>query len=163
MLKPTAPNILLYIFLKYIAFYVFMMFKNNDFYLLEVNNIENGEDLFYYLWIFLFLPVVCMVVFSAPLYFSFKVGNAIYFLLTIGVYLVVEYFIYTYLASQADLVNGLFNGLISVMFFFYFSINQLNHPSSAVVGHRTKFRARQGVSKAKKTVITSLRSDLNLV
>lgn len=128
MLKPTVLNILLYIFLKYIAFYVFMMFKNNDFYLLEVNSIGNGEDLFYYLWMFLFLPVVCMVVISAPLYFSFKVSNTIYFILIIGAYLVVEYFIYTYLASQANLVNGFFNGLISAVFlllFFYKPIKAL--------------------------------------
>ncbi|MEM6738131.1 MAG: hypothetical protein AAGA02_15440 [Bacteroidota bacterium] len=128
MLKPTVLNILLYIFLKYIAFYVFMMFKNNDFYLLELNTIGNGEDLFYYLWMFLFLPVVCMVIFSAPLYFSFKVHDVTYFILIIGGYLVVEYFIYTYLASQADLVNGLFNGLISTVFlllFFYKPIKAL--------------------------------------
>lgn len=120
MMKPTILNILLYIFLKYVAFYVLMMFKNNDFYLFEINSIGNGEDLFYYLWMFLFLPVACMIIFSAPLYFSFKVSHVVYFLLIAGAYLVVEYFIYTYLASQADLTNGIYNGIISVIFFLLF-------------------------------------------
>ena len=78
MLKPTVLNILLFWFVKYIAFYVLLMFKNNNYALLKVNEIKNGGDLFYYLWLFLFLPVVCMIVFSAPIYFSFRVKSLIY-------------------------------------------------------------------------------------
>jgi hypothetical protein len=96
------------------------MFKNSDYYLLEVSSIENSEDLFYYLWMFLFLPVVSMLIFTVPLYFSFKVNNVAYFLIIAGVCIIIEYFIYTYLASQADLMNGVFNGIISVVFFLLF-------------------------------------------
>lgn len=99
-----------------------MMFKNDNYGLLKVNEIKNGGDLFYYLWLFLFLPIVCMVIFSAPVYFSFKVKRPIYFTLIIIAVLIVEYFFYTWSASQADLMNGVYNGLISVAFlllFFY--------------------------------------------
>lgn len=98
------------------------MFKNGNYGLLKVNEIKNGEDLFYYLWLFLFLPIVCMVIFSTPVYFLFQVKRPIYFTLIIIAVLVAEYLFYTWSASQADLMNGVFNGLISVVFlllFFY--------------------------------------------
>lgn len=128
MLKPTLLNVLLYWFVKYIAFYVLMMFKNNDFTLISLGNIKTSGDLFYYLWMFLFLPGISILLFSLPIYFSFKVSNTVYFLLIIAAVLIVEYFIYTYLASQADLMNGVYNGLLSIIFlllFFYKPISSL--------------------------------------
>jgi hypothetical protein len=122
MLKPTVLSIVLFWFVKYIAFYVLLMFKNNNYALLKVNEIKNGGDVFYYLWLFLFLPVVCMIVFSAPIYFSFRVRSPIYFALIIALILIVEYLFYTWSASQANLMNGVYNGIISILFLllFYF-------------------------------------------
>ena len=120
MLRLRILNILIYFLVKYFAFYILLMFKNNDFTFLELNNIRNGEDLFYYLWLLLFLPVVSMIIFSAPIYFSFKVKKGIYFILIIGVILIAEYFLYTYLASQMDSMNGVYNGIISLLFLFLF-------------------------------------------
>ena len=128
MFRPIFLSIVFYFFIKYLIFYVFMMFRNNNFYLLEVSSIKNGEDLFYYLWLFLFLPVVCIVIFSVPLYFAFRVNNVLYFFLIAGLVLVGEYFVYTYFASQTDLLNGIFNAVISVLFlllFFFRSIRSL--------------------------------------
>lgn len=34
------------------------MIVNNEFKLLQVNNIKNGQDLFYYLWIFAYAIVI---------------------------------------------------------------------------------------------------------
>ena len=77
---------------------------------------------FYYLWLFLFLPVLCSIIFSSPIYFTFKVKNGIYFILLLSAILIAEYFLYTYWASQADLMNGVYNGIISLslllLFFF---------------------------------------------
>ncbi len=120
MAKPSFINILLYLFVKYIAFYVFLMFKNGNYQLLKVDTLKNGEDWFYYLWLILFLPIVSILVFSAPLYFSFKVSNERYFMLIIGAVLVAEYFAYTYLASQASLMNGVYNGITGILFLFLF-------------------------------------------
>jgi hypothetical protein len=120
MLKPTILNILLFWFVKYIAFYVLLMFKNSNYTLLKVNEIKTGGDLFYYLWLFLFLPVVCMLVFSAPMYFSFKVKSLVYFALIIAAILIVEYLFYTWSASQANLMNGVYNGIISILFLLLF-------------------------------------------
>lgn len=125
MLKPVIKNILFYLFLKYILFYIFMMFKNNNFYFINPG-IRNGADLFYYLWMFLFLPVISMVLFSAPLYFTFKVKNAIYFILFVSIILVAEYFLYTYFASQANLMNGVYNGIISLLLLLLFFSKQIS-------------------------------------
>jgi hypothetical protein len=115
MLRPVFKNIILFFFLKYILFYFFLMFKNNDYTLIEISSLRNGEDVFYYLWIFLFLPVLCSILFSVPTYFAFKLTNLIYFLLLISGVLIAEYFLYTYFASQADLMNGVYNGVISLL------------------------------------------------
>jgi hypothetical protein len=116
MLKPTVLNILLFWFVKYIAFYVLMMFKNKNYSLIRLGDLKTGEDWFYYLWIFLFLPVICMIVFSAPVYLSFKKKGLIYFALIIAVVLITEYLFYTWSASQTDLMNGVYNGIISLLF-----------------------------------------------
>jgi hypothetical protein len=122
MLKPTFKNILLYIFCKYLLFYVFMMFRNNDFALIYITELKTLQDLFYYLWIFLFFPILISVLFLIPIYYSFKAKSIVHFAIRISLILIVEYFIYTYLASQKDLINGVYNIIISILFlglFFY--------------------------------------------
>jgi len=128
MLRPALRNILIFFFVKYFLFYVFLMFKNKDYTFIEINSLRNFEDLFYYLWVFLFLPVVCCLIFSAPIYFAFKIKNEIYFGLLMGAIFIGEYFLYTYYASQSDLTNGVYNGIISVLLFallFYKKIKLL--------------------------------------
>lgn len=120
MLKISVVNILLFWFVKYVVFYVFIMFKNSNYALLKVNEIKTGEDLFYYLWLFLILPIVSMIVFTAPTYYLFKVKGMGFFLLITTLVLVVEYFAYTWLASQANLMNGIYNGIITVFIFLLF-------------------------------------------
>jgi len=118
MLRPTFLTIGLFFFIKYFVFYIFMMFKNKNYSLINIYNMNSAEDLFYYLWTFLFLPIVSFIFFSLPIYFSFKVSNRIYFPIIIGAVLVAEYFVYTYLASPSDCLNGVFNTVIGIMFFF---------------------------------------------
>jgi hypothetical protein len=120
MLRVTFKSILLYILLKYILFYIFLMFKNDNFSLIEFDNLKGGHTLMYFLLIMLPLPIISMILFSAPLYFAFKVKNVIYFILIVSAILVAEYFIYTYLASQADSMNGVYNGIISLLLLLLF-------------------------------------------
>lgn len=127
LMKPTLLNIMLFWLVKYVAFYSFMMFKTNNYAFIKVNEIKNGVDLFFYLWIFLFLPIVCMIILSVPLYFSLKASKINYFLLIVCITLIAEYIIYTYSASQADLMNGVYNSIISSCSYFYFTINILKY------------------------------------
>jgi hypothetical protein len=117
MFKISFWNISIFWFIKYIVLYLLLMFKNSDFTFIKVNEIKTGSDLLYYLWIFLFMPVISIIIFSAPVYFLFKVKNVSYFIIIVVLVLVAEYSIYTYLASQNDLLNGVYNELISVAVF----------------------------------------------
>lgn len=120
MFKPTPLKILIYILVKYLFFYIFMMFKNDNYALISLGQLENIQDIFYYLFIFLSLPIINIIVLSLPIYYSFKVKNIYYFSIVILLILVVEYFLYTYLASQANLLNGVYNGILSLLFLFIF-------------------------------------------
>jgi len=120
MLKPSIPNILSFWLVKYVAFYILLMFKNDNYTLLKVNEIKNVEDLFYYLWLFLFLPVVCILILSIPLFFSLRVKKLTYIALIITAILIAEYFLYTWLASQTNLINGVYNGVLSLLFLLLF-------------------------------------------
>jgi Na+/H+ antiporter NhaC len=126
MLKHNFKNIILFFFLKYLLLYIFLMFKNNDYTLIELNSLRNGEDIFYYLWLFLFLPVVCSILFSAPIYFTFKARNGFVFMLLLCAILVVEYFLYTYYASQTDLMNGVYNAVISLLLLLLLFFSRIN-------------------------------------
>ncbi len=120
MMKSSFKNIALYIFLKYFIFYVLLMFKNNNYTLIRINELKTIGDWFYYLWIFLYLPIVSTVLFSAPIYFSFKLKRGFLFILLILTFFLGEYFLYTYLASTTDIMNGVYLEIISVLLFFLF-------------------------------------------
>src|SRR5687767_8450898 len=93
MLRPAFKNIILFFFLKYFLFYIFLMLKNNDYTFIQINQLQNDEDVFFYLWLFLFLPVLCTIIFSAPIYFALKLKSMFYFMLLISGVLIAEYFL----------------------------------------------------------------------
>ena len=116
-MKISVRKILIFILLKYFVFYVFMMFKNQNYALIEIGDLNSFGDVFYYLWIFLFLPIVCFALFSVPIYYSFSKRNLNIFMLVSAGILIAEYVVYTYLASQSNWYNGIFNAIISVVCF----------------------------------------------
>jgi C4-dicarboxylate transporter len=99
------------------------MVTNKEFKLLQLSNIRNGEDLFYYLWLVLFFPIVDMILFSIPLYFSLKTKKTLIFLIGIIAILLIEYFAYTYFTSQ-KLINRdaflkvIINAFLLTLFFY---------------------------------------------
>jgi hypothetical protein len=125
MLKPNFINIVFYFFLKYIVFYFFIMFKNNDFTFIQINELRGFNDLFLYLWMFSFLPIVCSIIFGIPLFLVFRSNNNIYFIVLVSAFIVAEYFLYTYFASQLDFKNGIYNGILTLLFFILFFYKQI--------------------------------------
>ena len=94
-----------------------MMFKTGNYALLRISEIRTSEDLFYYSLLFLFLPTVCGIVFSVPMYFLLRVKNIIIFFGVFFTMCVGEYCAYTWLASQENLANGLLNATLTIAFF----------------------------------------------
>lgn len=101
------------------------MFKSGNYALIEFSKLKTNEDWYYYLWIFLFLPVLCLLIFTAPMYFSFRIKNPVYFALIILAVVVVEYALYTWLASQADFTNGIYNGMLTLLVFLLFFFKRI--------------------------------------
>lgn len=120
MLKPKLLNVLLFIFVKYIVFYALLMFKNENYALVSLNQLNSFQDVFYYLVIFLTLPIIFSILLLLPIYYILKIENVVYFIAAIFGILVIEYLLYTYLASQANLWNGVYNGILTVLVFMLF-------------------------------------------
>ena len=119
MMKPTFLNIIFYVFVKYLLFYLFMMIRNDNYYFINPG-IRDNADLFYYLWMFLFFPILISILFLTPIYFSFKLKKLVYFVIVNIVILIIEYLLYTYLASQLNLWNGISSIIISIILFILF-------------------------------------------
>ena len=128
MLNPKSLNFVMWVFVKYLIFYAFVAIKNNNYYFLRVNELKNGQDLFYYLWMLLFLPGIYCIVFLPPLYFTFKTKKPVRFTLLLIAIFSAEYFLYTYLASPSDFKNGIYLvviGLLLLLVFFHKSISSI--------------------------------------
>ena len=125
-MKPTFRNILLFLFTKYVIFFILLAFLKNRFQSLAVDNATNqysvSENALYYILYDLLFILLLTLLFSIPIYFSFRVKSvALFSLLILGIF-VLEYLIYTYLASPADALNGVYNGILSILLlllFFY--------------------------------------------
>ncbi len=124
MKHPTFLKICFCIFLKYMAFFLFLMFKNKNYYFINPD-IRDGSDLFYYSWLLLSLPLLAIITFGVPVYYSFRIKSALLFLLVVLVLIIGEYFSYTYLASPLDLINGRYNALFTILFFGLFFFKEV--------------------------------------
>jgi hypothetical protein len=131
MIELTKLNICISIILKYLIFYILLMFINKEFQLLEFNNIKNGQDLFFFLWIVLFFPILDIILFAIPLYFSLKAKTLI-FVISIIIILLIEYLIYAYFTSQKlfaldSLLKVIVNILLLFIFFYKTRHQTFNH------------------------------------
>lgn len=132
MFKGSFLNIVLYIYIKYLLFYVLMMFNNDNYALISFYALKTFQDVFYYLFIFLVLPTLFTIFFSIPIQQIVKLKNKYVFGVLMAVIFSLEYFAYTYLASQLDYSNGIYLIIISVAVFvamFYKTIALKLKPS----------------------------------
>lgn len=114
----SKKKVALFFFLKYLVLYLFLMVKNSNYKILKPSNYSSLEDISYYLLLFLPLPIIMLLVFSVPIYYSLKSEKTLFFTGVFVLFLVLEYFIYTHLTSQQHIdKNGLFNALISLLVF----------------------------------------------
>ncbi|RFM34458.1 hypothetical protein DXN04_14365 [Chitinophaga silvisoli] len=110
--------VLLYFLLKYLILYILIMFIRQDYAFLRVDKLSSVGDWYYYMFMFLFLPIINMVLFSAVVYFSFRLKNFLTFVALIGLISVAEYLMYVFFTSQKYLDEyGVFNGIIGILLF----------------------------------------------
>lgn len=118
MLKPSFLNVCIFWFAKCIIFYFFLMIINNEFKLLQINNIRNGQDLFYYLWMVLVFPILDIIFFSFPIYYSLKKGKV--WLSVIFICFIIEYILFVYSKKRILNTDAIANFIISIIVFFLF-------------------------------------------
>ncbi|CAM3158312.1 VanZ-like domain-containing protein [Chryseobacterium flavum] len=83
-----------------------------------VFHIKNGKDLFYYLWIVLVFPILDIVFFSLPIYYSLKKKKI--WLSVIFACFIIEYILFVY--SKKNIINtdAIANFIISTILFTLF-------------------------------------------
>ncbi len=132
MLKPTFRNVLLFIAIKYLVFYGFLMVKNADYKLLEIKNITKGHTLTYFIFVMLPLPLISMLLFSGPIYYALRLKSILLTFILFVAILLGEYFLYVYFTpNRHPDSNGIYNAIIgvivfSVMFFRYVGLKFTN-------------------------------------
>lgn len=120
MQKQSKKSIVLFIFIKYIVFFIFLMVLRSDYRLLSGSPID---VLTYFMVFMLPLPILIALIFTFPLFFTFRLKRLIFFIPALTGILGFEYLVYTGFASTENLTNGLYNCLISVLLgLIYFGI-----------------------------------------
>lgn len=133
MLKPRAFSVFFYLIIKYILFFTLLAFIGGRYRSMVIENSTNTRELVTNTLSYSVYPVLYTVlgaaIFFAPVYYSFKAKNLAYFIVVISIILVAEYFLYTYLASPSDPINGIYNGALSILLlllFFYRKIGLIS-------------------------------------
>lgn len=127
-MRPTLLKIILFWFGKYAIFYVGMMFKSGNYAFVQINDFNSREDLYYYLLLFLPLPVLCAAIFTWPMFILLHLNSKVKAFITLIAVVLIEFALYTYIASPSNLVNGLINAVITLgAFFLVFRQRVLQH------------------------------------
>ena len=61
------------------------------------------------------LPALIALIFTIPLFYIFQLKKTIFLIFSLLAILIAEYFVYTLYASSTNFVNGIYNGLVSVV------------------------------------------------
>jgi|SRR5687768_8836034 len=125
MLSPSILNYILFWFLKYILFYLIMMFVNKDSTFVSPG-IRNIEDLTYYIIVFSGLPITMAVLLTLPIHFIFKSNTLLVYYGLIVFILFGEYVLYTLLASPSNYLNGLLNAVVTIGTFYLLFYKNIN-------------------------------------
>lgn len=130
MLKPKYLNIVLFLFVKTAVFAILIAFVDNR-YISYVTDPYKHEGIlkntFYYInYILIFGIIPSIIIYSIPIYLSFRVKRSLFFIAAILLIFTLDYFIYI-------LMGGFFNNLercyywisniLCFWVFFYRTIN----------------------------------------
>ena len=124
MRKPTFLNILLFMYLKYFLFFILLAFMEHRFREIVANNSKNSRELFlntsYYLLYGVVFTSIMSIIFSLGIYSAFQIRKGVVFIVLVISIFIAEYFLYTKISSEANWINGIFNEILSIVFFLFF-------------------------------------------
>jgi hypothetical protein len=125
MLKPTFKNIMLYILVSCITFFIFMMIKNQDFKLLEIKNLISRASIIDFFIFMMPLPIANIFLFAIPVNELFK-SKKLY--ICFFIIFIIQYFAYVFLTSQKYFwdINGICFEIINIVIFSLFFYKHLS-------------------------------------
>lgn len=100
MLKPTICNVVLYFLVKYLLFYAGNIVYQSSYQWLDFSNLKTRQDVFYWLWMLGFLPVVSILLFAVPLSRILRLSRPVSFSCAVAGFILVDYAFYVFLGSQ---------------------------------------------------------------
>jgi hypothetical protein len=112
-MKMIVRKTAVYFSIKYVLLYLVLAFKNDNYYFFNPSNMTE----FWYWYLLLSMPALMLLLFFGPFIYLFKTSNRAFFILILTAYFLLEYILYTCLASTTDLTNGLYNELIGIFLF----------------------------------------------
>lgn len=119
MFKINLANSFFYVFIKYIIFFFILAFIGNRFNNAVIDTTETSLEVFQltfkYILTVLLYSIPLILVFGFILYFILKMKRGLYFMLSIVLFFIVEYILYTYFYSPSDKLLGLYNTIIGVI------------------------------------------------
>ncbi len=106
---------MLYFLLKYLLFYAGNILYQGSYQWLDLTALKSGQDVFYWLWIFGFLPVVSIVLFAVPLSLILHSSRPFSFSCALAGFVAVDYAFYVFFNSQQPLdAYGLYHEIIGL-------------------------------------------------
>jgi hypothetical protein len=114
--------------MKYLMYFLLLLFCDDRYSIFISKSATSGSEMVLNLWNYVLFTVPYCVFFSFlffyPFCLSFKVRNlSLGFLLFLAA-LCIEYYGYTYLASQLNAFNGLLNGLLTMVLMLVFYLRE---------------------------------------
>ena len=124
MLKPKYWKVVLFLFVKTIVFCFMIAFVNNR-YISYVTDPHRGGSMLgntiYYINYILILGVIpSIIIFSAPVYFSFWIKRPLFFIAAIGAIFSLDYFFYSRLQGFANNMERYYFWISNVCCFLVF-------------------------------------------
>ena len=124
----TIKQIGVYFLLKYFLIFLISAIIENNFTIFRIDKLKNFSDFFFYFWIILFFPVMNFIIFSLPIYLSFKLNKTSWIILNF-IIILLEVLLYIYFTSQKYIVEtenvSLFSSSL-ILFFLFFNGKLLN-------------------------------------
>lgn len=125
MRRPPFLNVLLFLFVKYMIFFMVLALLDSRFKTIVLDNSHDVDGVwinsFFYLIEVLWAIFLLILILIIPLYILLKLKNTTYLLISFFAWVIIEYIIYEYGTSYVHLdKNGVIDGIISVLFLFVF-------------------------------------------
>lgn len=121
MFKANFKGITIFLFIKYLMFFIILGFIGDRFKIAVINNSETSIELFKltlgYLFYIILYSVPLILIFIIPFKYVLNIKRGGGFVLLLTILFTIEYVVYTHFYAPLDKILGLYNFLIGITLF----------------------------------------------